>query len=297
MATYAQRLTLVANSTGSFRTFVSASEAAFAQMGWVNTNASGTINFNTVTPPNTTNQVRGYSVWRFDDDYQTVAPVFIRVRYGSGGVQASTPRILINAGKQTDNSGSLLNNSTEVITLDITTLPTSGTMVAAGNKGWGWLGFRIGNAPAVIGIERGCTRVGAVDPAQLYLWALSDSISNGEVAAYYNYDSGSLAPSPVVPGNDTAYHPLFFINDTVTNTTTDTVVSLSSAPAALMNFNQKDTGLPITMIAARRFMADTTLDVLSVAPYGVNIRYINLGNTFNTQQMSSGDFSVLMRWE
>ncbi len=58
---------LGATDAVSFRNFVSSSESALQQVGMVNTNASGTIDFATVVIPDNTSQARGYSVWRFPE--------------------------------------------------------------------------------------------------------------------------------------------------------------------------------------------------------------------------------------
>lgn len=297
MATYAERLTLIANNTGSFRTFVSASEAAFSRMGWVNTNASGTINFATVVPPSAANQLRGYSVWRFNDASQTTAPVFIKVQYGSDPSSATNLRLTMQAAKQTDNSGSIFNGTTNTITTIVATSTTSGTMVASGDTGWGWLGFRVGQTqPVVCGIERGRNQNGGLDASQLYLWSLSSNTSQGAVTSHFNWNTGSVAPMVTYPGA-TAYLPFFFVDDVAIATTTDSIISFSSAPAALMNMNVRNTGQPITMLATKRFTSDPTLDVQTIAPYGTNIQYINLGNQFATVQVASPEFNLLLRWE
>lgn len=296
MATYAERLTFVANNTGSFRTFVSASEAAFARMGLVNTNASGTIDFNTVTPPNVANQLRGFSVWRFNDALQTTSPVFLRVDYGSSAAQAANPRITMQAARNADITGTLFDSPTTRVDLDISNLSVSGTMVGSGGNGYTWLAFRVLNTPAIIGVERGTLRTGDTSPAEVYLWAVSTTTGNGAVTAHYNWDTGSLAGATSYPGN-TGWIPFFFYDETSTAANVDGDMSLSSAPAALLNFNKRNVGLPTTLIAAKRFFTDATIDVLTVAPYGVNQQYINLGNTFVVQQLPAAEFSLLARWE
>lgn len=76
--------TTVANNTTAFREFITRMTDVFSLAGWVNTNASGSINPTTVNAVSA-NNIAGYQVWRFNDTlHNNGYPVFVKVEYGSG---------------------------------------------------------------------------------------------------------------------------------------------------------------------------------------------------------------------
>lgn len=77
-----------AAGTQSFQNNVSVLTDMFTSGGWVNTNAVGSINTSSVSPPApSSSSLGGFQVWRFNDWWHNSgsAPVFIRVEYGTFG--------------------------------------------------------------------------------------------------------------------------------------------------------------------------------------------------------------------
>lgn len=73
----------VGNNTTHFREFVTRMTDVFSLAGWVNTNASGSIDPATVNAVGN-GTIAGYQVWRFNDTlHNNGYPVFIKVEYGS----------------------------------------------------------------------------------------------------------------------------------------------------------------------------------------------------------------------
>jgi len=68
---------------------------------------TGEIDFTTVVAPASTNQSKGFRVYRFNDAHQATLPVFIRVDFGSGASAATHPAIKVQVGMATNGSGTL----------------------------------------------------------------------------------------------------------------------------------------------------------------------------------------------
>lgn len=100
-----------ANHTRNWREFVTVFTGMLSQSGWVNTNASGSID-----PPNAVapgyNGNSGYQVWRFNDDLHNAGyPVFIKVEYVGGlfhvQFNAIYTNVVLSVGFNHNGSGSL----------------------------------------------------------------------------------------------------------------------------------------------------------------------------------------------
>jgi len=129
-----------AAGTQSFQSMVSVLTDSFQLCGWVNTNAVGSINTASVSPPPTfggSGSFVGYQVWRFDDWWHNSgsAPVFIRVEYGSAGIDGfgRNPGIGVSVGFTHDGSGTVggpilgVNNTGRAPHVAVGT-PTSGVL-------------------------------------------------------------------------------------------------------------------------------------------------------------------------
>lgn len=73
---------------------------------WVDTAATGTINFTTVTHPLVANTSMGFKVYRMNDTLQSTQPVFVKIEYGSAAA-AATPAIWFTIGTTHDGAGNL----------------------------------------------------------------------------------------------------------------------------------------------------------------------------------------------
>lgn len=94
------------SNDATFRAWVAQREALLAAAGLVRTADTGQIDPVTVLRPGTVNTTAGYSMWRFDDALQGVAPVFIKFSYGTGG-STSLPSNDITVGTATDGAGNI----------------------------------------------------------------------------------------------------------------------------------------------------------------------------------------------
>lgn len=303
MATFFKLLVASANNTGSFRAWVSASEDAFNRFGWINTNASGTINWQTVNPPNGAAQTRGYSVWQFNDSFQSTAPVFIKIEYGSSD-NANRFRYGISVGQYHNGSGTLFSSSSRLLVQtpndDFT---TSMSFAYSGDAGRGIIvqGFNYAGtalSTCVWGIERGRDLQGNITPDSLFVYSLGPNTTFTLGLALYSYATSSTRFTEILPSS-VGWIPFFFVDDTFTNNLNgETLVRMDSAPAAFLNYNIRGYGLPIGVMAVKRNTADTgSGDLITVYPYGRQTTYLNLGNTFATQQLSINEFVLFVQWE
>ncbi len=90
-------------SDAAFRIYVAEFEQMLEDSGLVRTADTGQINPATVVRAGT-NSDAGYSMWRFDDSLQSIAPVFIKLTYGTSS-SAIRPRATISIGSATDGAG------------------------------------------------------------------------------------------------------------------------------------------------------------------------------------------------
>lgn len=89
-----------------FREFVTKMTDMFSLAGWVNTNASGSIDPTTVSAVGAAS-IAGYQVWRFNDTlHNNGYPVFVKVEYGSPGT-APTAGVWLSVGFMHNGSGSI----------------------------------------------------------------------------------------------------------------------------------------------------------------------------------------------
>lgn len=93
------------SSDAGFRAWVELAEEMLADAGLVRTSDAGQINPASATRPGT-NTVAGYAIWRFNDLLQGVAPVFLKVSYGTSS-SATLPSITVQVGSGSDGTGGL----------------------------------------------------------------------------------------------------------------------------------------------------------------------------------------------
>lgn len=296
MATFIDGLTFTANDTGSFRAWVSGTESALSRIGWVNVSASGAIDYTTVNPTTAATQIRGYSVWRFDDSYQTDTPVFVKVDYGSGAA-ATRMQYGIQAGRNHDGNGTVFNATTRV------TAYAGFNSLGTQSFGYSGDGGRVSVVTAlqfgecVWGVERGRNANGTPSADQLYVWALGPTAAGSEVSVLYNYATSSLRPGTITSQSN-GYVPLFFIDENSFGNSIDVVYSLDSAPAAMLNYNIRGVGSPTGLAILKRGTTSTgSLNTIVLYPYEQATTYLNVGNGYTIQSLAASKFSVLIRWE
>lgn len=89
----------------AFRKACSDYAALLDAMGLVQTEDTGQIDLAAVVKPTAINTVAGYQVWRFNDALQSVAPIYIKVFYGTA--HANVLRIQIALGTGSNGAGEL----------------------------------------------------------------------------------------------------------------------------------------------------------------------------------------------
>jgi hypothetical protein len=107
MATHMADLILSNSNDTLFRGWGKAISDRFTAFGWVKTADTGQIDWTTVLAPTTTNQARGYEIWRMADTLQATAPVFLKIWYGSSAWIHTGPAIWIMLGTGSDGTGNL----------------------------------------------------------------------------------------------------------------------------------------------------------------------------------------------
>lgn len=89
-----------------FRAAFAALKQAIADSGLVQTADTGQADVSTVLKPTVITTDAGYLMFRFADPLQSVAPVFVRVTFGTGG-NLSYPRWSFRVGTGSDGAGNL----------------------------------------------------------------------------------------------------------------------------------------------------------------------------------------------
>ena len=106
MATSTQTLTLAISDDATFRNYVSAYKAGVEAVGMIVASDTGQINTTTVLKPTGSNTSAGFTMHRFDDAFQTSAPVFIKTEYGTSS-SATVGGFWITVGTGTNGAGTL----------------------------------------------------------------------------------------------------------------------------------------------------------------------------------------------
>ncbi len=94
-----------------FRTWGSTISASLAASGLVKTADTGQVDWTTVLKPTVSQTYTAYEVWRFNDDLQATAPIFIRLEYGVGN-PTTDPNTRVQVGTGTDGAGNLTGHKT-----------------------------------------------------------------------------------------------------------------------------------------------------------------------------------------
>lgn len=96
------------SSDAAFRKWVQGIHDSFIACGWVQTDDTGQLDIPTATVPGTQNTAAGYLMYRLDDDFQGVAPVFVKFEPGRGAhASNNVPCAWFTVGQGTDGSGAV----------------------------------------------------------------------------------------------------------------------------------------------------------------------------------------------
>lgn len=93
------------SSDATFRTWYGEIRTMLAAVGMVQTSDTGQVNPATMTRPGTS-AYAGYEVWRFADALQSTAPIYVRIRPGTG-TGAAIPALEMQIGTGTNGAGTL----------------------------------------------------------------------------------------------------------------------------------------------------------------------------------------------
>lgn len=168
------------------RTIVQAFTTAFAGHGLIQTADTGQIDPLTVVRA-AANTAAGYQIWRFDDAFQATVPVFVKIEYGSGGVQ-SRLSIWITVGTGSDGAGNLTGVIKSRTQCAYVSSPNANT--GAGHTAYFWsstsrMAFLYckgdGEDAILVCIERLRDAVGAITGdgvSMLLLYSTTPSVSN-----------------------------------------------------------------------------------------------------------------------
>jgi hypothetical protein len=107
MAAVMMDLILSNSSDASFRGWGKAIGDRLAAFGWARGADTGQIDWATVAAPTTTDQVRGYEMWRMNDALQGQAPVFLKLEYGSGSNNSHGPGLWLTVATGSNGAGTL----------------------------------------------------------------------------------------------------------------------------------------------------------------------------------------------
>ena len=119
-------------------------------VGFVQTADTGQVNWTTATRP-AVNISTDYEIWRFNDSLQGTAPIFFKLRYGTGSNLAYPVMVLDAVGTGSNGSGTITGQTTSAAQWICYTTDSvnagSFNCYACHTDGVGWLLFRQGETP------------------------------------------------------------------------------------------------------------------------------------------------------
>lgn len=129
---------LVTNDTDAhFRLWINEFHNAITGFGWVQTSDTGQINFSTVTHPTAADANTGYAMYRMNDSFQSSAPVYLKVEFGSTSSLADRAAIRVQISNATDGAGNLTGNVSALVKTqaNASQTTTAVNVRSAGNSG------------------------------------------------------------------------------------------------------------------------------------------------------------------
>lgn len=110
-----------------FRLWGSTVSSHMAAVGLVQSADSGQINWTTVTRPALVNTMAGYEIWKLQDSLFAVAPIYMKLEYGTASSTVNTPAMVASVGTGTDGSGNLTGLISDRRVMNSTNASTVGT--------------------------------------------------------------------------------------------------------------------------------------------------------------------------
>lgn len=167
-------------SDANFRAWASFISNLFNAGGWVKQSISGTIDLTTVVAPNTTNQSKGFEVWKTNDG---ATDWYVKIEYGSAS-GATIPAIWITIGVGVDASGNITGQAST--RTQFSNNSNAGPLNAFGSASTGRITFVIGCHGTTsygfgVNIERALLSNGSQDP-DLILFAFWGGNTSSSVA-------------------------------------------------------------------------------------------------------------------
>jgi hypothetical protein len=274
------------SSDSQFRLWGRTMSNLFASGGLVNTNQSGTINWNTVQRPLATSQSVGYEIWAFNDSLQTTAPVYFKIEYGSNTIQAQAPQYRITVGTAHDGSGSLIGVQHTTTRGFGSQASISGTlfpcfMSADTNRVTCamWLGAG-GNIETTFGIERSKDATGADTTSSIYFNSYANNITNPVTAWCVPFAGG-------VPVAETRWAALLPGETTWLASSTFAI-----SPVFQLLGSIQSPGKNYFVCAVNDFQQ---YGLVGLMPYGTASNYLRL--TDNIKPVAASNERILMRYD
>lgn len=221
MGTFYDSGTLSNASDAAFRVWVNRVHTALIACGLVRTDDTGQIDTSTCAVPTTINTYAGSSIWRFNDNFQTTTPIFIKIDFGTSST-VGYPAMRVSIGPGSNGSGAL----TSAWLSNLAVLTTSGSTTssfpwyASGGDGRMVLVMSIGSpqTQGAICIERGRDESGNVidDDVRILIGLKTTPYWNGAyIKPSNNYIFGPIYPLASSPSsgngsfnNDVALYPI-----------------------------------------------------------------------------------------
>lgn len=172
------------NSTdANIRAWAAMIPAILTAGGFVQTADTGQTDFSTLVAPTTTNQVKGYQIWRSADATGGLNNYYVKIEVGSAAV-ANRPGIWVTFGWGSDGAGNLTGNTSARTQLG----PTAQTSTGVNSNLWANSGAFVmslftdsnTNYFMIIEVERVRDNTGAKTD-EIYIW-LASTVGNYSVS-------------------------------------------------------------------------------------------------------------------
>lgn len=194
------------SSNTAFREYGTAISNAFANAGWVQASDPGQIDWTTVVANGTSTAYVGSEIWRMNDALANVAPVYVKIDYGTGS-GIGRPSIIVTLGTSSNGNvglGGVVSSSVPPAMQSGFTTAAPGLFV--GGPSYIGIGLFLGwTYPWLMGIERTRDENGD-DTAEGCLFMTGNSITpqlqywNCKTGATVREDVGIFLGKPDTPG-------------------------------------------------------------------------------------------------
>lgn len=303
MATHITRVPLFVHDDDTFRAFISGTMQAIEAVGWINTNASGTVNSGTTTwRPST--QINDYVIYAAPDSFQSTSPVFIQLRFSRNNTfhPISNVQLLANIASSVDADGLLTNATIQRDILNVTTAIKSGStaiLIAAGGDGYLNLCLNPGENNVfgyVICVNRTNDITGSITGNGVVLLGIGTNTTRSWFGAI-RYNPFGL-PATIFEPNANNNVPFYFPDDSTTDISPPPWISSLNIPVTMLNVGITDLIPSFNVLYVKRLGSDPQFDIQPITVFNKTITYINIGAAFSLNAVATNfEGSLLFRWE